>query len=174
MDDQVDETALVKGLGMIHLNVRSLMGGHKFKMVRNQIESSKANIFSISETWLTKAVPERVIECMNYNVVRVDREWSDIGEKAQFPKRGGGVACYIKSDIKYSDTRYDALNKSCKDLEMSWVSIDIPNMRNVIVVTIYRPPEGDQNKCNELINEAFERANLKDNTDIFMKGRLQH
>ena len=88
----------------------------------------------------------------------------------RFLKEGGGLACYIKSNIKYSDTKFHALNQSCKDLEMLWISIDVNNMRPVIIINIYRPPQGDHKKCNELINDAFERANLKDNTDIFMLG----
>ena len=170
MDNQREMITLGKGLGMIHLNVRSLMGGHKFEMVRSQIETSNADIFSISESWLSKAVPDRVIECMNYNVVRLDRSWNVEGENSQFAKRGGGVACYIKSNIKYSDTTYEGLNKSCKDLEMLWISIDIANMRPVVLVVVYRPPQGDHKKCIEIIDEAFVRANLKDNTDIFMMG----
>ena len=146
------------------------MGGHKFEMVRHQIEKSNVDIFSLSESWLTEAVPERVPECMNYDIVRLDKKWNDSGDNNRLPKRGGGLACYIKSNIKYSDTKYEALNKSCKDLEMLWVSIEIKNLRPILIVTIYRPPQGDHKKCNELLTEAFERANLKDNTDIFMLG----
>ena len=53
---------------------------------------------------------------------------------------------------------------------MLWLALDIPNLRPVVVVIIYRPPQGDHKRCNLLINEAFERANLKDNTDIFLLG----
>ena len=170
MEDQIDVNAVGRGFNLIHLNVRSLLGGHKFDMVRNQIENSNADIFSLSETWLTKAVPDRVIECMNYNVVRLDRNWNDQGNGIDGPKRGGGLSCFIKSSIKYSDTKFEALNKSCKDIEMLWVNIEINNMRPMVLVVVYRPPQGDCKKCNELLNEAFERANLKDNSDIFLMG----
>ena len=102
--------------------------------------------------------------------MRLDRNWNDEGNKTQGTKRGGGVACYIKANIKYSDTKYEALNKSCKDLEMLWVSIEIENMRPLVVITVYRPPQGDYKKCNTFMNEALERANLKDNTDVFILG----
>ena len=134
MEDQIDVNALGKGLNMIHLNVRSLMGRHKFDMVRYQIEKSNADIFSVSESWLTKAIPDRVIDCMNYNVVRLDREWKEQGDTSELPKRGGGLACYIKSQIKYSDTKFKALNRSSRDIEMLWVNIEIDNMRPLVLV----------------------------------------
>ena len=49
---------------------------------------------------------------------------------------------------------------------MLWVSIDIDNMRPLVVITVYRPPQGDYKKCNTFLNEAIERANLKDNNKI--------
>ena len=77
---------------------------------------------------------------------------------------------YIKPSIKYSDTKFEELNVSCKDVEMLWVALEISNMRPVVVISIYRPPQGDSKKWNTLVNEAFERANLKDNTEIFLLG----
>ena len=53
---------------------------------------------------------------------------------------------------------------------MLWVSLEIDHMRPLVLVTVYRPPQGDHKRCNEMINEAFEQANLKDNSDIFMLG----
>ena len=159
-----------KGLNIAHLNVRSIMGGHKFEMVRNQIENSNIDIFTISESWLTKAVPDRVVECMNYNTVRLDRSWSEAGDDSMLPKRGGGLMGYISNKVKYSDTKYDKLNVSFRDVEMLWLAIEISNLRPIVVVIIYRPPQGDHKKCNTIINEAFEKANLKDNTDIFLLG----
>ena len=168
--DKGAATEVGKGLNIAHLNVRSIMGGHKFEMVRNQIEKSNIDVFTISESWLSKAVPDRVIECMNYNVVRLDRGWSETGNDNALPKRGGGLLNFIRSDLKYSDTKYEQLNVSCKDIEMLWVALEIKNMRSIVVVTIYRPPQGDSKRCNKLLNEAFEKANLKDNAEIFLLG----
>ena len=169
MENEVRNT-LGKGLNIVHLNVRSLTGGHKFEMVRKQIEDSKVEVFSMSETWLTGAIPDRVVECMNYNMVRLDRSWSEDENNGLFFKKGGGVACYIRSDIKYSDTKYKELNKSCKDIEMLWISLELERVRPIVIVTIYKPPQGDYKRCNEYLNGAFEAANLKDNSDIFLLG----
>ena len=49
------------------------------------------------------------------------------------------MVCYIRDNIKYSDCKYRYLNKSCKDLEMLWVGLELNQMRPVVVVSIYRP-----------------------------------
>ena len=67
-----DENKAGRGLNIAHLNVRTMLGRHKFEMVRNQIESSNIDAFKISESSLSKAIPDRVIECMNY-IDRTDR-----------------------------------------------------------------------------------------------------
>ena len=139
-------------------------------MLRNQIENSNIDVFTISESWLSAAVPDRVIECMNYNVIRLDRSWNDAGDDKSHPKRGGGLVSFVKSNMKYSDTKYEKLNVSCKDVEMMWIALDITNVRPIVIVTVYRPPQGDSKRCTTFINEAIERANLKDNTDIFLLG----
>ena len=41
---------LGKGLHLAHLNVRSLLGGHKGDLLRSQISKSDLDVFTISET----------------------------------------------------------------------------------------------------------------------------
>ena len=159
--------SLGKGLHLAHLNVRSLLGGHSFDVLKHQIENSGLGVFSLSETWLTESTPDKSISMKDYNSVRLDRAW---GDPTQGLKRGGGLACYIKEGINYSDTKYSHLNKACPDVEMLWLSISLANVRPLVIVSIYRPPQGRYKCCCELVNEMFERANLKDNTDVFLIG----
>ena len=99
------------------------------------MESSNVIIFSLSETWLTEAVPNNCITMKDYQLTRLDRSWSD-KEGTRDPKRGGGLACYIKDGINFSDSKYANLNMSTKDLEMMWLSISMKNVRPIVVVTI--------------------------------------
>ena len=168
-EDDEHPNNLGKGLHIAHLNVRSLMGGRKFDMVKEQIDKSGIDIFSLSETWLHEGIPNNIIDCQNYNIVRLDRGWNVIDHNNR-PKKGGGAACYIRNDIKYSDSKFNKLNKSCKVLEMLWVKIELNQVRPIVVVTVYRPPQGDYKQCCSLINDAFEQADLKDNTEIFLLG----
>ena len=66
--------------------------------------------------------------------------------------------------------RYERLNTSCRNLEMQWISIDIKHMRRMVIVNVYRPPQGDYKKACKMIHEAIKEADLKDNTEIFLLG----
>ena len=171
MEQDNGNLRMERGLHIAHLNVRSLVGGHKLDMLKHQIKESGIKIFTMSETWLTEAIPNKVIEIDGFETVRLDRSWRDGNEREKGdPKRGGGLACYIDKDYKYSEAMYKHLNVSCKDLEMLWVRLLIDNVRPIVIVTVYRPPQGSYLSCCEKINEAFDRADLKDNTDIFLLG----
>ena len=75
----------------------------------------------------------------DYNLIRLDRTWSD---SPTLPvKRGGGIGCYIKSDIIYSATELEELNVSSKDGEIMWITINQPNMKKILVCNLYRPPK---------------------------------
>lgn len=91
----------MSGLKLVHLNVRSLLP--KLDMVKIWVRSTDADIVIISEMWLTKSITNDDININGYNIYRTDR-----------PKKGGGVAMYLKS-------RFDAsivLSKSiCKQIE---------------------------------------------------------
>ena len=167
MDDLGDN--LGRGLHIAHLNVRSLMGGHTFDMTKHQIKESGIDIFTLSETWLTEAIPNKTVAIDGYSMVRLDRNWRDPNHGDE-PKRGGGVSCYIREGIKFSDSAHANLNTSCKDIEMVWVKLFIKNVRPIVIISVYRPPQGNYKRCCELLSSAFDKANLKDNTDIFILG----
>ena len=104
-----------------------------------------------------------------FNLVRWDRSWSE-GEKGESVKKGGGLICYIRENIAFSEDRYSSLNCSTRDLEMQWISLEIKNMRRVVVVNIYRPPQGDYKKACKMLNEAIGKADLKHNAELFLMG----
>ena len=164
-----DPVRLGKGFHIAHLNVRSLMGGQKLEMLKNQIGESDVDFFTLSETWLTDAIPDGIINLPSYTLCRADRSWNG-ANNGDAPKRGGGLLCYVKKGLKFSDTNYAHLNISCSDLEMQWVEINLEHVRPIVVVNVYRPPQGDYKKCCELIVEAFERSVFKDNTEFYFLG----
>ena len=100
----------VKGLHLTHINIRSLY--NTMDIVRQTIFSSEASIVALSETWLNSNITSAMIEIPGYTCTRNDRSWLENGNI----KRGGGVCCYIKSDICFSDTEYANLNRSTKDI----------------------------------------------------------
>ena len=48
--------------------------------------------------------------------------------------------------------------------------MSLDNVRPIVIVNIYRPPQGDYKKCCNSIVEAFTNADLKENSDIFIMG----
>ena len=157
------------GIKFVHLNVASVLGAHKMDMLRQQIDRSSISVFCVSETWLTPSIPDDLVKIEGYNLARWDRSWADL-HGASNPKKGGGLLCYVQKGIEYDDFKYAHLNKSCKDLEMQWVTLAIKNMRKIVAINIYRPPQGDHKKACKLIHEAIADANLKDNAEIFLLG----
>ena len=157
------------GLNIVHLNVASMLGAHKFEMLRKQIEGSSVDVFCASETWLTEGVPDGLVSIKGFRLTRFDRSWSD-NINQSMPKKGGGLICYIREDLVFNEYRYAFLNQSTKNLEMQWVSLEINNMRRVIILNVYRPPQGDVKKACKTIHEALTAADLKDNADIFLLG----
>ena len=162
------DNKLGKGLHVAHLNVRSMFGGNKFDVLKNQISNSNMDVFTISESWLMAAIPDNLVEMPHYTVARVDRSW--LTAHKETPKKGGGLACFIKNGLKFSESKYKALNASCADLEMQWIAISVENVRPIIVVNVYRPPQGNIKAACKMISESFEKADMKNNSDIFVLG----
>ena len=133
------------------------------------MESKFIDILGISESWLTEAIPDDLVRMKGYNLFRLDRQWND-RDNMGCSKRGGGLLCYACSSLNVSDALYDHLNSSSKDLEMQWLSVKIPNMRPLVILNVYRPPQGEYKTACKIINDSIAKANLKSNTEIYLMG----
>ena len=89
-----------KGLCVAHLNVASILGNHKFDMVKQQIEKSHLNVFCASETWLTEGVPDKLVEIKGYELARLDRKWKQNATDKK-AKKGGGAYLLCQGGHKY-------------------------------------------------------------------------
>ena len=105
----------VKGLHLGHMNIRSLWTGSKFEMFKKQLMYSGLSVFTLSETWLKKEIPNQMLEIPGYNLVRWDRSWGDVGTTV---KRGGGLAAYVKNSMQVDSHFLQRLNSSTKDIEI--------------------------------------------------------
>ena len=77
-----------RGLHLIHLNINSLLP--KVDELRDIAKRTKAAVIGISGPKLDSNVFDPKIYIENYEIPRFDRN-----------QHGGGVACYIRSDISY-------------------------------------------------------------------------
>ena len=164
----VKANAVGRGLHLAHLNVRSLLGRGRADLVKHQISNSGYDIFTLSETWLTEAIPDPILKIQGYNLARSDRNWG--GPGGGVPKKGRGLLRYVKEGINFSDSKFAGFNVSDQNIEMQWLLVSLPNVRPIVVVNVYRPPQGDYKKCCELFLDAYNRAELADNCDIFAMG----
>lgn len=112
---------LMSGLKCVHLNVCSLLP--KLDMVRIWVSSTDADIVIISETWLMKSITNEDISIFGYKVYRTDR-----------PKKGGGVAIYVKSRFDASIVPSESI---CKQLELLALKVEIAKSLSMNVVGCY-------------------------------------
>ena len=77
-----------KGIRLIHLNVNSLLP--KIDEICYIAERTKAAVIGITESKLDEFIFQSESQIDNYDLLRCDRN-----------ENGGGVACYIRSDISY-------------------------------------------------------------------------
>ena len=135
----------------MHLNIRSLW--HKYDLLKQFLVNSGISVMGLSETWLNENTPKKIISMPDYDLICLDRTWSD---SPTLPvKRGGGIGCYIKSDIIYSATELEELNVSSKDGEIMWITINQPNMKKILVCNLYRPPQGNITQFCDIIDSQL-------------------
>ena len=112
---------------------------------------------------------QRIIDIPNYSCTRQDRIWSDDNVTI---KKGGGVCCFIRSDIDFSDTEFSEYNVSNKNIEAQWILINQPHLKKIIFCNLYRPPQGNATEfCNTLNNTILEIKSLFEyETDLIIMG----
>lgn len=63
-----------------------------------------------------------------------------MGQKVD--KKGGGICVYVNKKIKVDAQIHQDLNVSSKDIELFILDIQQPFTKPVIVVSVYRSPQG--------------------------------
>lgn len=113
-----------KGLYAIHINILSLT--RKIDQLRAWLAYNDPNIITISETWLTDDTTDSDIKLDNYTVYRADRG-----------SRSGGVATYIKNNIK---SQLIIPKVKPEQFEGIFVKVILNENKQLIIGNIYRPP----------------------------------
>ena len=110
-----------KGIHLIHLNVNSLLP--KIDEIRYIAACTNAAV-GIPESKLDETILQSEIQIPNYELLRCDRN-----------RNGGGVACYIWSDIGYLQKCFFP-----REIENIFVEILLSKTKPLIVGIIYKPP----------------------------------
>lgn len=126
-------------ISVLHLNVRSLF--KHIDEILNTSDITSNDILCFSETWLNSSHPNHDILLPNFSLLRKDR-----GDD----RRGGGLAIYIKNNIKF-----EALEIQCPLLaEFMGVKI-FSGMSSCNVVAGYIPPNEAHNSP-KILESLFE------------------
>ena len=94
----------------------------KIDKVRYIAKINNARIIGISQTKLDKTILPNELEVNSYDLIRLDRS-----------RRGGGVACFIKSLIAYSYQDSFYINT-----EDNFVDIYLPKFKPILLGILYR------------------------------------
>uniref|UniRef100_A0A3B3BNA3 Reverse transcriptase domain-containing protein n=1 Tax=Oryzias melastigma TaxID=30732 RepID=A0A3B3BNA3_ORYME len=126
------------GLGILHINVRSLLP--KLDLIKIWVKSTDTDILVLSETWLNKSVPDKEISLTGYNIFRCDR-----------PKKGGGVAIYIKN--KFQVSLISSLSV-IKQFEFIALKLQMSKDQSLTIMGCYRPPSANSEALSSLFNHV--------------------
>nr|CAI5862446.1 unnamed protein product [Callosobruchus analis] len=98
------------------------------------------DVVGVSETWLTEDIPSDFVSISNFNIYRNDRL-----------SRGGGVAFYVRSNIK---CELIDIGIQTNNLESIFVSFKIGHS-SYCVRTFYRPPKENLLESIQLLNNIL-------------------
>ena len=137
-----------KGLHLMHLNTNNLLP--KIDELRHMARLSNAAVIGICES--DKSITNSEILIDSYDLVRCDRN-----------KTGGGVACYIRNDLNYTQK-----NLFPNDIENVFFEIHLPKAKPITVGIVYQPP--NQTDFIKTLNESFAKLDAANKeTYIFAK-----
>ena len=157
-----------RGIHLTHLNIRSLWQKHS--LIKNYLTYNKITPFGISESWLTHDHTNNILSIKGSNLYRNDRKWND--KQSPFPKKGGGICCYVSDDTIVSSHELSHLNVSTIDIEILWFTFEHPRMKKICLANLYRPPQGNIKRFCDKLEEQLLYLKEKYNTEpeIFVMG----
>ena len=134
-----------QGLHFVHLNINSLPS--KTAELRQITKGTNSAVIGLSETKLDKTIFDSEISIPNYSLIRKDCN-----------RKGGGVACYIRSDICFNSQNYlsDKISFDLLLLKTKPISIAI----------VYKPTD---NHFLDYLSRGLNDFNLMEN-DLFILG----
>ena len=150
----------LRGLSIASLNVCSLT--RKFDSIRLLIQTSEIDIFCLNETYLNHSISHEELHNSGYSFVRADR--TDAAGKHD----GGEVLVYYNS--RYEVKLYENGVNCSSHVDTAWMSIKLKNTRDIMLCSLYRPPDGNIDSCLREIADQVEDIGVPQNEDITLIG----
>ena len=133
---------------ILQLSCRSIKRNFdKIKLLLSHFKTSPS-VISLSETWIPNDCMNKLFSLQGYNFISKPRPGN---------KRGGGVALYVDTKFSYSEvsTYAETLDSVC---EHCIVEIHHDHCPNVIVASIYKPPDTDISLFNACFTTFLEQV----------------
>lgn len=136
---------------VLHLNVRSLPKNHERMLHFISSLNYEFSVIALTETWLTEQSKELgLYELHSYNSTHFVRQ----------SRSGGGVSIFVHKDLDFI-IRHDLAVK-LNETEIESVFIEIlsdSRTKNLIIGSIYRPPNTDIVNFNQCFSSTLELIN---------------
>ena len=110
-----------RGLHFVHLNINSLPS--KIEELRQITKDTNSAVIGLSETKLDNTIFDSEISIPNYSLIRKDRN-----------RKGGGVPCYIRSDICFNSQNY-----LYDEIENISFELLLPETKPISIAIVYKP-----------------------------------
>lgn len=161
MANLIDHTVRSSEFALVSFNIRSIYP--KIDSFDLLVQESKPDLININETWLNNAIPNQSVSLEGYDIIRLDRS-ANI--------RGGGLASYIKQDngSNYDNLKYNNLNILDSDIELHIFSLKVRMMKKMLILNIYRPPNGNLNQFFEKIENVLNSVRNLNEFELYITG----
>lgn len=150
-------TQFPRNLSVLHINAQSLKKHHT--EVLNLLSDVTADILLLSETWLKSSISSGIVSVPGYTLFRNDRK---ILRENRTEKSGGGVAIFVRDDIK---TKIIAKSPDKPGIEFLFTEIFL-GKKKILIAVVYWPPH--TGKLSELEEPLSLHANKYD--DVIIMG----
>lgn len=147
-----------RGLKILSLNVSLLP---KVEQIECMLSDEKIGILNLSESWLKPSQGNNLLRVDNYKLYRWDRK---------LRKKGGGICLYVNRKIKVNAQIYEELAISDKNIELAVLLVQQPCTRPITLVSVYRPPQGNQQEFILSLRETLQE--IGDKNKIILLGDL--
>lgn len=157
----LDELKRYKGLQIVQLNIRSLQ--HKVKIIEQDLLTSRIGVLGVTETWLNRSTPNTLVNIEGYKLLRNDRHRC----------KGGGTCMYIRDNFEFEIPK-DGVSDREVEIQSAIITgrDDNRNYKPILIVLIYRPPNGNNIIALDIIKEYINGISDYEKKEIVIMGDL--
>ena len=142
-----------KGIRLAHINLRSLP--QKLDQLRCLLHDKPIDILSVNETFLTSDITDDDLCISGYCIYRKDRG----------SRHCGGVALYINDNFNCIPLNSNDIPNADR-VECLWLQITRNKRKPVVVGTMYRPPNSNQQYSEDILDILEYVTNVHDSVIV--------